>query len=439
MDNKFLIDEQTKKDLQLSSTLGRSVFDFFNNTTTEGGDRALQCFFLSPTTNLTLIAARHKKIKRLLPFVDHSFYFDRSILLDLERFLVATANTKSSLYLLNVFRVSSSTYFYTKRSMIEIVDVLLKFHRFLAEVITVNGDWDIAEYFDKSRYCLQRILKTENFHRAKLHVTHFNFDFYHHIIRCELLNELKSILGFLYEMDAYLAIAKSFKDKTHCFPVFSKKGETGKLRIEALYHLFHQKPVSNDILMARSEQVWFLTGANMAGKSSLIKSIAIAVYLAHIGFPVPALTMETDVLDGLFTSININDNIDLGYSHFYNEGIRLKEIADQLQPQSNALIILDELFKGTNNDDASQAIFEVMKFFTEIDGPFAIVSSHIAELAEKLKKLDNIQFKKLTIEKDKEGLPFFTYKISEGVAYERLGMWLLNKSGVFASFQELLK
>ncbi|MDF2516181.1 MAG: hypothetical protein K0R59_1477 [Sphingobacterium sp.] len=439
MANRFLIDEQTKKDLQLSSTFGRSVLDFFSNTTTDGGSRVLQSFFLSPTTNLNLIAERHSKIKRMLPFVDHSFYFDKSILLDLEKFLVPTPNAKSFLYVLNVFRVSSPTYFYTKRSMIEIVDVLLNFHRFLAVVMQVNDDADIAEYFEKSKYCLKKILKTDNFRSAKLHVTHFNFDIYNHIIRCDLLKELKSILGFLYETDAYLAIAKSFRDKVHCFPVFTKKWETGKLCIAGLYHLFHSKPIPNDIFMARSEKVWFLTGANMAGKSSLIKSIAIAVYLAHIGFPVPGLAMETDVLDGLFTSININDNIDLGYSHFYNEGIRLKEIADQLQPRSNALIILDELFKGTNNEDASLAIFEVMKFFTVIDGPFAIVSSHIAELAEKLKGLSNISFKRLNIEKDHAGLPFFTYKISDGIAYERLGMWLLNKSGVFTSFQELMK
>jgi len=46
---------------------------------------------------------------------------------------------------------------------------------------------------------------------------------------------------------------------------------------------------------------------------------------------------------------------------------------------------------------------------------------------------------KLNIEKDKDGMPLFTYKINEGVSHERLGMWLLDKSGVFNSFKELLK
>src|SRR5690606_19969060 len=98
--------------------------------------------------------------------------------------------------------------------------------------------------------------------------------------------------------------------------------------------------VKNNILIKQSKRIWFLTGANMAGKSSIIKAISIAVYLAHIGFPVPAESCRTDLIDGLLTSINLVDNLDLGYSHFYNESIRLKNILDQLDKRTNALIIL---------------------------------------------------------------------------------------------------
>lgn len=144
------------------------------------------------------------------------------------------------------------------------------------------------------------------------------------------------------------------------------------------------------------------------------------------------------MLDGLFTSVNLFDDIELGYSHFYSEAIRLKTILDQLDKKSNALIILDELFKGTNHNDASQAILEVIKYLSEIDGPSVIISSHITDLYQDLKSMPSIEFIKLDIERDVNGLPIFTYKVTKGVAEERLGMWLLNKSGVFDSCKRLI-
>lgn len=439
MNSKFLIDEQTKKDIQLTSTLGNSVFDFFNNTVTEGGDRLLKDLFFSPTTNLEEIKARQIKIKRLLPFTDFSFKFDKLILKDLERFWASRANIPSFFSSINIFRISSPEYFYTKRSIIETVDVLYNFHDFLGMVLEKERSNDIEEFYDMSCSCLRKIFKTGSFKKDLLKINLYNIDKYDYVIREELSDQLNSILGFLYEIDACLAIARVAKSRAFCFPTVVEKGQTGEVKMVGLYNLFHRSPIANDISLSQNKKIWFLTGANMAGKSSIIKSISIALYLAHIGLPVPALSMQTDVIDGLFTSINLDDNIDLGYSHFFNEAIRLKEIIDLLPKDSNALIILDELFKGTNNEDASQAIFEVVKYFIKIDGPFTIISSHIAELSECLEPLDNIKCMRLNIDKDSEGMPLFTYKISEGVSHEKLGMWLLEKSGVFNSFNGLLK
>lgn len=176
----------------------------------------------------------------------------------------------------------------------------------------------------------------------------------------------------------------------------------------------------------------------MAGKSSLIKSISVILYLMQIGFPVPAESVQSDLIDGLFTSINLQDNLELGYSHFYVEAMRLKTIMDQIEPQSNALVILDELFKGTNLKDASNAILQVMSSLAEIDGPYVIVSSHITELSVPLKNIPSIQFYKMNIESDDKGHPIFTYKLCPGVAEEKIGMWLLEESGAFAAINRLL-
>ncbi len=73
---------------------------------------------------------------------------------------------------------------------------------------------------------------------------------------------------------------------------------------------------------------FFLTGANMAGKSTFIKPLGIAMYLGHMGFPVPASRMEFAVRDGIFTTINLPDNLSRGASHFYAEVLRIKNVAE---------------------------------------------------------------------------------------------------------------
>jgi len=70
--------------------------------------------------------------------------------------------------------------------------------------------------------------------------------------------------------------------------------------------------VGNTISLHKDSNVAFLTGANMAGKSTWMKSVGIAVYLAHMGFPVAATGMDFSVRDGLYSSINVADNISLG-------------------------------------------------------------------------------------------------------------------------------
>ncbi len=74
----------------------------------------------------------------------------------------------------------------------------------------------------------------------------------------------------------------------------------------------------------------FLTGANMAGKSTFMKSFGVAVYLAHMGFPVGAEEMVFSVQDGMYTSINVPDNLDAGFSHFYAEVLRVKRAAEEV-------------------------------------------------------------------------------------------------------------
>lgn len=68
----------------------------------------------------------------------------------------------------------------------------------------------------------------------------------------------------------------------------------------------------------------------MSGKTTFLKACGLAVYLAHIGLPVPAGSMQLNHFDCLLTSIHLSDNLALGYSHFYTELIRIKEVAETI-------------------------------------------------------------------------------------------------------------
>ena len=93
----------------------------------------------------------------------------------------------------------------------------------------------------------------------------------------------------------------------------------------------------------------------MAGKSTFLKALGVAIYISHLGFPVPAEKMSTTIYNGIITTINLSDNMNRGYSHFYSEVRRVKEVANKLKEKNRLLVIFDELFRGTNVKDAFDA------------------------------------------------------------------------------------
>lgn len=438
MSKRFLVDQQTSQDIQLHELRGRSIWGFFNLAITQGGEDFLRQLFLSPLLDVEEIKDRQQKIRRLESVVQEDFPFYRVVVLDMEKYIKRPpSGTGSGLGFLDLFGGKSRIYYYKVRSIIETCNFLLKSQAFYKKLNANEIYEDVEEMIQIHEECLSRIFKNGPYDLDKLKINKFNLDTYDRLIRNELGSKIKTAIAFFYEIDAYFAVARVAKEHGFCYPEVYPKHYTGKINMEEVYHVFHQDPVKNNVQMTREKRIWFLTGANMAGKSSFIKTISTALYLTHIGFPVPAYSVKTDLIDGVFTSINLQDNLELGYSHFYAEAIRLKEIVDQLDKNTNALIILDELFKGTNHSDASNAIFEIMENLASADGPYVIVSSHITDLAEKLKCIPLVDFYKMNIESDDQGSPRFTYKITPGIAEEKLGMWLLKRSAVFESIGRL--
>jgi len=167
----------------------------------------------------------------------------------------------------------------------------------------------------------------------------------------------------------------------------------------------------------------------MAGKSTFLKAVGISIYLSQLGFPVPANYMETSVFDGLITTINIDDNIDKGHSHFYSEVLRVKHVAKKISESKNVFVIFDELFRGTNVKDAYDASLAIISAFAKVRKCFFMVSTHIVEVANDLQSIDTIDFRYMETVFD-NGNPTYSYKFKEGITEERLGMWIVKNEGI---------
>ncbi len=186
--------------------------------------------------------------------------------------------------------------------------------------------------------------------------------------------------------------------------------------------------------MSASENIIFLTGANMAGKSTFLRAVSTALYIAHTGFPVAARAMSFSVLDGMYTTVNLPDNLGIGASHFYAEVQRVKKVATELSSGKSFFILFDELFRGTNVKDAHEATVAVIKGFAKNPGSLFIISSHIVEAGEDLQEKKNIRYFFLPTRMNGH-VPEYTYTLEQGITNDRHGMIIIRNEGILETLQ----
>jgi DNA mismatch repair ATPase MutS len=174
----------------------------------------------------------------------------------------------------------------------------------------------------------------------------------------------------------------------------------------------------------------------MAGKSTLIKSVGSAVFLAHLGMGVPAQRMTLSLFDGLLTNINVVDNIAKGESYFFNEVQRVKNTVEKINNGKKWLVLIDELFKGTNVQDAMKCSLTVIKGLIKIKNSLFILSTHLYEIGEELKQYPNISFRYFETTANDDQLEF-SYQLKEGISNDRLGYLILKREKVVDMLEKL--
>jgi DNA mismatch repair ATPase MutS len=248
------------------------------------------------------------------------------------------------------------------------------------------------------------------------------------LLRHTMRSVLQTVMETFYHLDVYIAVANTAKEKGFSYAKALSK-ETNLLTAAKLWHPNIDKAIANPVSFHQDSNMIFLTGANMAGKSTFMKAFGINVYLAHMGFPVAAKEMQFSVKQGIYSSINVPDNLNMGLSHFYAEVLRVKKVAEEVSSGKDLVVIFDELFKGTNVKDAYDATLAVTAAFSEYRNCLFIISTHIIEAGEILKQQSNIQ--PLYLPTIMNGsVPTYTYQLQPGISGDRHGMMIIEKVGI---------
>jgi DNA mismatch repair ATPase MutS len=433
----FITDKQTLDDLNIFGKRGKqSIYSIFNRTCSRGGAEQLEQMFRYPLSDTDAINRRAGIIKyfqqRKQTFPFRSDQFDA-----IEQYLSNTDERSQLAHENNTLErkfktlIGSDTeYQLLAKGVSSLVEVSHALRKLIGEL---QQDAGASGYLEDLQQ-MQEILDAQSWQSVfdRKPGSKLSFDdnaLLDKLFRYQYLDKVRTLLYHLYTMDVYISVAAVATEKGYIFPEAIDR-ELHSIHLVNVYHPQLDKPIGNSISVAPDSNVVFLTGANMAGKSTFMKSLGIALFLAHMGFPVAADKMQFSVRDGMFTTINLSDNLNMGYSHFYAEVLRVKKVAEQLQANRNIFVIFDELFRGTNVKDAYEATVAITAAFARKTNCMFVVSTHIMEAGDTLKpKYKNINFVFLPTKMDKQK-PVYTYKLEQGITEDRHGMVIINNEGI---------
>ena len=237
---------------------------------------------------------------------------------------------------------------------------------------------------------------------------------------------LRSWIDAWSEMEVLMSLATIGQTREdYCFPTL-REGTQPYLKAESLTSLLLTKGVGNDVELKAGTTI--ITGANMSGKTTWIRTLAGAVMLTYAGAPVCARSFEVSGLTVL-TSIRVNDDISEGLSTFYAELLRLKGMIERTERGETLLICIDEIFKGTNSNDRVSGAKEAIRRLTT-ENNITLVTTHDFELCEMTKK--NERIKNAHFEEYYEGEEIkFDYKLREGRTHTTNAKYLLRLAGIY--------
>ena len=433
-DQKLRLDGETQADLQLFAPESGSLFEYCDRCRTDGGRRALQRRMRSPWSE----AERIRGTQDALRFIEANLdLFERLpgdyLTLNVERYLAAALPTVRATGTLEfagaalLFRANEDQ-FYTK-----IVRGVALTHRLVASLrklneaaVALSPGGELEEIFAELAALLDGPeLSGVGTRRPRWYWEKLRLD---QAFRVFGRGKLTRLLEIAFELDALVSLAAVVREQALTFPTIG----TGAVHITAdeLRHPLLPDAVANDVRLDQSQRLLFLTGPNMAGKTTYLRALVSGLYLAHLGMGVPAQRFEFVPMRHLLTAISLRDDLSEGISYFRAEALRMRAVAEAVGSGERTIAVFDEPFKGTNVKDAYDATLAVIKRLAAAPDCLFVVTSHLIELAETLGDTPGVAYGYFEAIESEAQLAF-DFKLRSGVSDQRLGMRVLKEEGVF--------
>lgn len=253
----------------------------------------------------------------------------------------------------------------------------------------------------------------------------------------QLQEQAKSLLpqwiAAWYELEALCSLADfAHINADYTMPeILDSRQEGVVLSAQGLGHplIAREHKVVNDVSFERDGKMLLITGSNMAGKSTFLRTLGINLCLAYAGAPVNARHMRLCLFE-LRCCIRVTDSVMDGYSYFYAEVRRLKSILSHLQTAAEypAFVLIDEIFKGTNNRERLIGSFAYIYALAEYPCCGAITTHDLdlVKLADELPQIHNDHFREEVI----DGAMVFDYKLRSGPCPTTNALKILQMEGL---------
>ncbi|MCI8548154.1 MAG: hypothetical protein HFJ38_04620 [Bacilli bacterium] len=479
-EENFETTEQSEDFLYDLDILGKnSLFQYLDFTVSLGGKRKLQETLTLKNIKYEQIKQNQQAIKELKDKFEFTLYFEEELLnieqikkTDFKEYLNLFDTQKK--YTKNFLKVSIILSFITTLFLLLtcfsiLTPIYFTAFALIQIIISYISIYKYKEQFDKIAKCSRKFSKLKNIYKfientqftsAKnkrlqeqiingkmvlnklIHIANldsFRLNFLSYIIgniffalNPIILNNYNKLIekenkNFKISIDALEEIETlvslttiAYIKKEICLPKIDKELS---LNIENMKHplLQEKKCISNSF--NSNKDINIITGSNMSGKTSFMRTIGINLVLAYIGTFVNAKEFTCPIMK-IFTSINVKDDIKKGISTFYGELKRIKNILDYNKEKEIPLIIfIDEIFKGTNYNDRIFGAKEVLKKLASLNC-IVFLTTHDFELCEiKEKKINNYHFEEFY----KENKIYFDYKIKQGKCNTTNAKYLMRK------------
>lgn len=231
---------------------------------------------------------------------------------------------------------------------------------------------------------------------------------------------------FISEVDTITALAWTAIERNYSRPQFSTSGD---IELLSCRHPVVERTttfVANDIVLKKSECL-LLTGPNMAGKSTLMRQVAVIALMAQVGSFVPAKRATLPLYDRIFTRIGASDSLTEGLSTFM---VEMKETATMLlEATENSLVVLDEVGRGTSTYDGLSLAQAILEYLTFKKKPMVLFATHYHELTLLTKSTPTIHNAHMSIRQDKDRLSFL-YTLTMGSAGRSYGVQVAKLAGL---------